>query len=59
MKKDYITPQIDYSLFVLKEELLGLSNPDDGIHDGGDGDDDDDPTSKERYDRDVFGSYLW
>ena len=55
-KKLYIRPFIDENLYILTNSLLGLSDPDDNIHDGGEGDDGDDPTAKKRDDE--WGN-LW
>ncbi len=49
-KKLYIRPAIDENDLFVTDALLGLSDPDDKIHDGGEGDDNDDPTVKERDD---------
>lgn len=49
-KKLYIRPAIDENDLFVTDALLGLSDPDDEIHDGGEGEDDDDPTVKERDD---------
>lgn len=49
-KKLYISPAIDENDLFVTDALLGLSDPDDEIHDGGEGEDDDDPTVKERDD---------
>ena len=58
MKKIYQTPQTEFSTPEFVEEILSLSSPGTGIHDGGEGDDDDDPTAKEREDNDEWGK-LW
>ena len=58
MKKFYQTPQTEISTPEFVEELLTLSSPDTGIHDGGEGDDGDDPSSKERDNDDEWGN-LW
>ena len=56
-KQAYIIPEMNERHVALLSELLGLSAPGPGIHDGGEGDDDDDPTAKERG-FDDWGS-LW
>ncbi len=48
MKKQYMTPQAAISMPAMTTTLLAPSAPDEDIHYGGEGDDDDDPTSKSR-----------
>ena len=58
-KKTYVTPLSSATFhIVLRQSLLGLSDPDDGIHYGGPGDDDDDPSSKRRNPADE-GTSGW
>ena len=59
MKKIYQTPESLHIQASFKEELLGLSSPGTGIGDGGEGDDEDDPSSKERQEDDVTWGDLW
>lgn len=47
-KQLYITPQTERSTATICAPLLGASAPDEGIHDGGPGSDDDDPSAKPR-----------
>ena len=49
-KKVYIAPEFEMDCIALLTPLLGLSSPDTGIHDGGEGDDGDDPTAKKHDD---------
>ena len=49
-KKVYIAPEFEMDCIALLTPLLGLSSPDTGIHDGGEGDDGDDPTDKKHDD---------
>lgn len=49
-KKVYIAPESENDSISLLTPLLGLSSPDTGIHDGGEGDNDDDPSTKTRDD---------
>lgn len=50
-KKAYISPLAEEVKAMAFTTLLQtLSAPDEGIHDGGEGDDDDDPTAKDRSD---------
>ena len=49
-KKVYIAPESENDSLSLLTPLLGLSSPDTGIHDGGEGDNDDDPSTKTRAD---------
>lgn len=50
-KKAYMTPTAEEAKALAFTTLLQtMSAPDEGIHDGGEGEDDDDPTAKERYD---------
>ena len=58
MKKIYQTPESFRYTAWFKEELLTLSSPGTGIHDGGVCDDDDDPTAKERNEEDEWGD-MW
>ena len=58
MKKIYQTPESFRYTTWFKEELLTLSSPGTGIHDGGPGKDDDDPSSKEREENEEWGS-IW
>ena len=56
-KQTYITPETTAEKVVTFSAYLQvLSAPDEGIHDGGDGNDDDDPSAKHRSD--VWGN-LW
>ena len=48
MKIIYRKPAVDLIDLALLFSLMGLSAPDEGIHDGGEGSDDDDPDSKRR-----------
>ena len=62
-KKLYETPLLsDCRAFTVRTPLLGASAPDEGIHYGGEGSDDDDPSVKGRNDYaggdDAWGS-LW
>ena len=47
-KKSYISPVLQRILVSPAFRLLGASAPDEGIHDGGPGKDDDDPSAKRR-----------
>ena len=54
MKKIYQTPESLHIQASFKEELLGLSSPGTGIGDGGEGDDEDDPSAKDRKEEDFL-----
>ena len=56
MKKQYKSPKAEQSAPEFIEEILSLSSPGTGIHDGGEGDDEDDPTSKYRRDNEKWGN---
>ena len=58
MKKIYQIPESLHIQASFKEELLGLSSPGTGIGDGGEGDDEDDPSTKERQEDSKWGD-LW
>ena len=59
-KKAYLIPEAERMLLCLGCYLQTLSAPDEGIHDGGEGSDSDDPSSKKRglSDGDGWGN-LW
>ena len=59
MKKEYIIPVVEMSAPEIVEDILQLSAPGTGIHDGGEGDDEDDPTVKEREEEDKGWGGLW
>ena len=59
MKKEYIIPIAEQISSELEEKLLGLSSPGTGIGDGGEGDDEDDPSSKDRYEEEEKWGDLW
>ena len=51
MKKTYITPSTASKTVLDSSAYMeNLSAPDEGIHNGGEGNDDDDPTAKQRND---------
>ena len=58
-KKRYIIPETTLSEYLLATHLMGLSAPDEGIHDGGEGGDDDDPTAKQRNQDIVHWGNIW
>ena len=58
MKKLYKSPKAEQAAPEFNEEILSLSSPGTGIHDGEEGDDDDDPSTKERLENDEWGN-LW
>ncbi len=49
-QKTYIQPEVKHWEFRPFTSLMTLSAPDEGIHDGGEGEDEDDPTAKGRVD---------
>ena len=55
-QKAYIQPEVKHREILSSASLMTLSAPNEGIHDGGEGEDDDDPTAKER--EDDWGN-LW
>ncbi len=55
-QKTYIQPEVKHWEFRSFTSLMTLSAPGEGIHDGGEGEDDDDPTAKGR--EDDWGN-LW
>lgn len=55
-QKTYIQPEVKHREILSSASLMTLSAPDEGIHDGGEGEDDDDPTAKGR--EDDWGN-LW
>ena len=59
MKKQYLTPQAEELIQRLSENLLGLSAPNEGIHDGGEGGDNDDPTAKDRLSGEGGWGNIW
>lgn len=58
MKQQYIIPQTQEWRPALLSPILSLSAPNEGITDGGEGRDDDDPTVKLRDDAETWGN-LW
>ena len=48
MRKEYLNPETTVLASHLLTNLMGLSAPEEGISDGGEGDDNDDPNTKER-----------
>ena len=59
MKKDYIKPEMGLEISEMPFGLMGLSAPGEGISDGGEGSDDDDPTTKVRDENHDIWSGLW
>ena len=61
MKKQYKNPQTESSELNVMFNLLAPSAPEEGIHNGGEGDDEDDPTSKSRPSTGTGNSWgdLW
>ncbi len=49
-KKAYVTPVAEEETLSITTLLQTLSAPDEGIHDGGEGSDSDDPSAKGRED---------
>lgn len=49
-KKAYVTPVAEEETLSITTLLQTLSAPDEGIHDGGEGSDSDDPSTKGRED---------
>ena len=49
-KKAYVTPVAEEETLSITTLLQTLSAPDEGIHDGGEGSDGDDPSAKDRED---------
>ena len=58
-KKSYISPVLLRIPVSPAFRLLGASAPDEGIHYGGEGNDDDDPNAKTRDNEDNEWGNLW
>lgn len=59
MKKKYLNPETTALDSRLLMNLMGLSAPEEGISDGGEGNDDDDPNTKGRQTGDKGWGNLW
>lgn len=59
MKKKYIIPAVNKVDIRLYTNLMGLSAPGEGISDGGEGSDGDDPDSKRRKKGGSSWNSLW